>query len=98
MATAPEEIEQVAKTSKVETPEAARESEPNGVVESIKDDIMEEEKQVVSQTKIDGKKIFFLIFLAVIFFVQVILQLYNRVSFFQHAMSFVIIDFQVSKF
>ena len=67
MATAPEEIEQVAKTSKVETPEAARESEPNGVVESIKDDIMEEENQVVSQTKIDGKKIFFLIFLALIF-------------------------------
>ena len=68
MATAPEEIEQVAKTSKVETPEAARESEPNGVVESIKDDIMEEENQVVSQTKIDGKQIFFLILLALIFF------------------------------
>ena len=71
MATAPEEIEQVAKTSKVETPEAARESEPNGVVESIKDDIMEEENQVVSQTKIDGKQIFFLIFLALIFSVKV---------------------------
>lgn len=61
MATTPEEIEQVAKSPKVETPEVAREAAPAEAAESIKKDIMAEESQVVSQTKIEGTQFVLLI-------------------------------------